>query len=64
MLTGVCDRNVLESLHKETLLDKLWEQIKNPLIALLLLSAAASFLMGQWDDAISIGLVRILLLPS
>lgn len=53
----VCARNILLAKQKETLWDKLLEQVKNPLIALLLFSALLSFLMGQWDDAVSIGLV-------
>ena len=54
-------RNILVSKQKETIWDKLLEQIRNPLIALLLFSALISFLMGQWDDAVSIGLVVFLL---
>jgi len=45
--------------EKETLLSKFIDQFKNPLILLLFGSATVSVLMGQYDDAVSITLVRV-----
>ncbi len=48
--------NVLKPSEKETLLSKIIEQFRNPLILLLFASAFVSLLMGQYDDAFSITL--------
>ncbi|KXS20410.1 calcium-transporting ATPase 1 [Gonapodya prolifera JEL478] len=48
--------NDLEHGDGETLFGKFMEQIKNPMILLLLSSALISVLMGQYDDAMSITL--------
>lgn len=44
--------------EKESLISKFAEQFKDPLIMLLLGSAVVSVLLGQYDDAFSITLVR------
>ena len=46
--------------EKETLLSKFIDQFKQPLIMLLLASAAVSALLGSYDDAISITLVCLI----
>lgn len=50
--------NVLKSEDPEPLWKKFLEQFKEPMILLLLASASVSMLLGQFDDAISITLVR------
>ncbi|KAI1728840.1 e1-E2 ATPase domain-containing protein [Ditylenchus destructor] len=51
---GFSGYNEFEMSVKESLLRKYIEQFKNPLIALLLVSAVLSVLLKQFDDALSI----------
>ena len=51
-------RGVAQAAAKETLLEKFIDQFKQPLILLLFGSALISALLGSYDDAISITLVR------
>jgi len=46
--------NVVETEEEEPLWMKFFEQFQDPMIILLLASAGVSFILGQWDDAISI----------
>ena len=56
--------NELISEERETLLSKFIDQFKNPMILLLLGSAAISAIMGEIEDAISITLVGDVCLRS
>lgn len=49
--------NELRDLPSEPLYTRYLEQFKEPMILLLLLSASVSFLMGQYDDTVSITMV-------
>jgi Ca2+-transporting ATPase len=55
-------RNELDLARQETMIDKFIEQFQNPLILLLLGSAFVSFLVGQYDDSISIVITVIIVL--
>lgn len=52
-------QNELERGEKENLWMKMFNQFKDPMILLLLGSAGISVFMGQFDDAVSITLVRM-----
>ena len=52
-----CGANELPDDEDEPLWKKFLEQFKDPMIGLLLSSAVISFIVGQWDDAISILIV-------
>lgn len=52
--------NVLTSHEHTSLVSKLLEQLVNPLILILLASAFISFLVGEYDDAISISLAVLI----
>ena len=54
----VCGPNELPDEDDDPLWKKFLEQFKDPMIGLLLTSAVISFIVGQWDDAISILIVR------
>lgn len=45
------------SLHRARLLPVLWHQVRSPLLALLLVAALASYLVGEQSDAVIIGLI-------
>ena len=51
-------RNELPEAEEEPLWQKFLAKLKEPMIALLLSSAGVSLLTGQYDDAVSIALVR------
>jgi hypothetical protein len=51
-------RNELPEAEEEPLWQKFVAKLKEPMIALLLTSAGVSLLTGQYDDAVSIALVR------
>lgn len=51
-------RNELPEAEEEPLWKKFLAKLKEPMIALLLTSAGVSLLTGQYDDAVSIALVR------
>ena len=53
--------NELTPEEKESLTEKFIDQLKQPLILLLFGSAVVSLILGSYDDAISITLVRTLL---
>lgn len=50
--------NELKQDKKETLIQKFLEQLQEPMIVLLIISAIISLLMGQYEDAVSIICVR------
>lgn len=52
-----CGPNELPEDDEDPLWKKFLEQFKDPMIGLLLTSAVISFLVGQWDDAVSILIV-------
>jgi Ca2+-transporting ATPase len=52
--------NVIPKEAPEPFWQKIWNQINNPLILLLLGSAFVSLLIGQMDDAISITLAVLI----
>lgn len=49
----------MEEADEDPLWKKFLEKLKEPMIALLLASAGVSLLTGQYDDAISIAIVRV-----
>jgi Ca2+-transporting ATPase len=51
--------NELDVEEKESLVSKIIEQFKNPLILLLLSSACISMFLGQYDNAFSITMVQL-----
>ena len=52
--------NAIPSKAPDSFLSKLWDQINNPLIFLLLGSAGLSLLLGHVDDAVSIALAVLI----
>ena len=57
---NITGENVLPSAPPEPLLNKVLEQLNNPMNLLLLASAGISFILGHYDDAISIILAVVL----
>lgn len=55
---SVFGENALEAEEPESLTSKFIDQLKQPLILLLFGSAFVSALVGHYDDAVSITLVR------
>jgi Ca2+-transporting ATPase len=56
--------NTLETGEEESLFSKFIDQFKNPLILMLLGSAAISILMKQIDDAVSITLAILIVVSG
>lgn len=57
-------RNELEREQEESLIMKFLDQLKQPLIMLLLASAAISAVLGQYDDAFSIALAILIVVSG
>lgn len=53
-------RNEMEAKEAESLVSKFFEQFKDPMIVMLLVSAGASLLLGNIEDAISITLAIVI----
>ena len=58
--SSLCGPNAISKTEKESVWNKILEQINNPLILLLLASAAVSLLLGHIDDAVSIALAVLI----
>lgn len=52
--------NAIPTKAPDSFLSKVWDQINNPLILLLLGSACLSLLLGHVDDAVSIALAVLI----
>lgn len=61
---AVAGPNELPEDEEEPLWKKYLEQYKDPMIGLLLASVLVSLLVGQWDDAVSILIVRLVAAPN
>ena len=59
-LRSIYGNNEFGAAQKETIAEKILEQFKNPLILLLLASAAVSVLLGHVEDAVSISLAILI----
>ncbi len=57
---GEAGPNSIPTKAPESFLSKVWDQMNNPLILLLLGSAGLSLLLGHVDDAVSIALAVLI----